>query len=111
MLVWNIIIKYGIFDSNIYNFNKIGFFMRMLNYTKVVITSNRKNKPCTKQFGNHKWISIIQVICADGYALFPYVIMKKKWHFFSWYQNNDLFNTWHVQLNENNWTINEINLN
>ena len=52
MLVWNVIIKYNIFNLNIYNFNKIGFFMGMLNYAKVVITSNCKNKFCMKQFNN-----------------------------------------------------------
>ena len=82
MLVRNVIIKYNIFDSNIYNFDKIDFFIGMLNYAKVVITSNYKNKFCTKQFGNCKWVSIIQIIYANGYVLFLYVIMKKKCHFF-----------------------------
>ena len=44
MFVWNVIIKYNIFDSYIYNFNKIGFFIGMLYYAKVVIISNHKNK-------------------------------------------------------------------
>ena len=48
MLVQNVIIKYGIFDSNIYNFDEISFFMGMLSHAKVVITSNHKNKFCTK---------------------------------------------------------------
>ena len=52
MLVRNIIIKYGIFDSDIYNFDEIGFFMGMLSYAKVVTTSDCKNKPRMKQFGN-----------------------------------------------------------
>ena len=82
MLVWNIIIKYNIFNSNIYNFDKIGFFMGMLSYAKVIITSNHKNKPRTKQFSNCKWVSVIQIICVDGYVLFPYIIVKKKCHFF-----------------------------
>ena len=59
MFVQNIIIKYNIFDLNIYNFNKIGFFMGMLNYVKVVITSNYKNKFRTKQFNNCEWVSVI----------------------------------------------------
>ena len=54
MLVRNIIIKYNVFNSNIYNFNETGFFMGMLNYAEIVTTSNHKNKPCTKQFGNYK---------------------------------------------------------
>ena len=59
MLVWNVIIKYNIFNSNIYNFNKIDFFMGMLGYAKIVIISDCKNKLCTKQFGNCEWVSII----------------------------------------------------
>ena len=82
MLVQNIIIKYSIFDSNIYNFNEIGFFMGMLNHAKVVTTSNYKNKLYTKQFDNCEWVSIIQIICANGYALLLYIIVKKKCHFF-----------------------------
>ena len=52
MLVRNVIIKYNIFDSNIYNFNEINFLIRMLNYAKIIIISNHKNKPHTKQFNN-----------------------------------------------------------
>ena len=54
MLVQNVIIKYNIFNSNIYNFNEIGFLMGMLNHAKVIITLNHKNKLCTKQFGNYE---------------------------------------------------------
>ena len=48
MFVQNVIIKYNIFDSDIYNFNKINFFIRMLSYVKVIITSDYKNKFCMK---------------------------------------------------------------
>ena len=54
MFVRNVIIKYNIFDSNIYNFNEIGFFMGMLNYAKIVIISDCKNKLCMKQFNNYE---------------------------------------------------------
>ena len=54
MLIQNVIIKYNIFNSNIYNFNETGFFMEILNYTKVIITSNYKNELYTKQFNNHE---------------------------------------------------------
>ena len=96
MLVQNVIIKYDIFNSNIYNFDEIGFFMGMLGHAKVVIILNHKNKLRMKQFGNCEWVSIIQIIYVNGYALLPYVIMKRKCHFFFWYWNNDLPNTWCV---------------
>ena len=56
--------------------------MGMLNYAKIVITSNHKNKLYMKQFNNCKWVSVIQIICVNNYALFLYVIMKKKYYFF-----------------------------
>ena len=52
MFIQNVIIKYNIFNSNIYNFDEIGFFIKMLNHAKVIIISNYKNKLHMKQFGN-----------------------------------------------------------
>ena len=54
MLIQNVIIKYNIFNSNIYNFDEIGFFIKMLNYVKIIITLNHKNKSHIKQFGNYE---------------------------------------------------------
>ena len=54
MFVWNVIIKYDIFNSNIYNFNETNFLMGMLNHAKVIIISNYKNKLHTKQFNNYE---------------------------------------------------------
>ena len=48
MFIQNIIIEYNIFNLNIYNFNETGFFIRILNYTKIIITLNYKNKLYTK---------------------------------------------------------------
>ena len=59
MLVQNIIIKYNIFNSNIYNFNELSFLMGMLNHAKIIITLNHKNKLHTKQFNNCEWVSVI----------------------------------------------------
>ena len=85
MFIRNVIIKYNIFNSNIYNFDKIDFFIRMLNHAKIITTSNHKNKLCTKQFNNYEWVSVIQTIYVNNYALLLYIIIKKKYHFFFWY--------------------------
>ena len=82
MLIQNIIIKYNILNSDIYNFNETGFLIKILNYAKVVTTLNYKNKFHTKQLNNYEWVSIIQTIYVDGYALFLYVIIKKNVIFF-----------------------------
>ena len=52
MLLQNVIIKYNIFNLNIYNFDKISFFIRMLNHAKIIIILNCKNKLHMKQFSN-----------------------------------------------------------
>ena len=49
MFVQNVINKYNIFDSNIYNFDEIDFFIKILLHAKVIIISNYKNKFHTKQ--------------------------------------------------------------
>ena len=48
MFVQKVINKYNIFDLNIYNFDKIGFFMETLLHAKIIITSNCKIKFCIK---------------------------------------------------------------
>ena len=109
-LVRNVIAKYGILGSDIYNFDETGFLMGILSHAKVLTTSDRKDRPRTKQPGNREWVSVIQAICADGYTLPPYVIVKGKCHLLSWYQNGDLPDTWRVRPSENGWTTNEITL-
>ena len=54
----------------------------MLSHAKIVIISNYKKKFHTKQLGNQKWVSIIQNICTNGWAIFPYIIIKNKCYFF-----------------------------
>jgi hypothetical protein len=53
-LVWNVIAKYGIQEADIYNFDETGFLMGMLSSAKVVTSSERCGKPCTKQPGNRE---------------------------------------------------------
>jgi hypothetical protein len=43
-IVRNVVRKYGIPDSDIYNFDKTGFLIGMLSHAKVITTSNRKNR-------------------------------------------------------------------
>ncbi|KAK6208664.1 putative transposase [Colletotrichum tabaci] len=109
-LVRNTIAKYGIHDDDIYNFDETGFLMGMLSHAKVVTTSDRRGRPRTKQPGNREWVSVIQGVCADGWALPPYVIVKGKYHLLSWYTNGQFPPQWRVHPSENGWTTNEIGL-
>jgi hypothetical protein len=58
-LVRNVIIKYGIKETDIYNFDETGFLMGMLSGAKVVTSSERRGKPRTKQPGNREWVTVI----------------------------------------------------
>ena len=48
IFIRNIIAKYGIFESDIYNFDETGFLIGILLYVKVIITFNRYGKLYTK---------------------------------------------------------------
>lgn len=109
-LVRNVIAKYGILDMDIYNFDETGFLMGMLSHAKVVTTSDRRGRPRTKQPGNREWVSVIQGVCADGWAIPPYIIVKGKYHLLSWYTNGQFPPEWRVHPSENGWTTNEIGL-
>jgi hypothetical protein len=61
--------------------------MGMLSSAKVVTSSERRGKPRTKQPGNREWVTVIQGVCATGWAVPSYVVVKGKYHLLSWYQN------------------------
>ena len=42
--MYNIKVKYGIFDNNIYNFNETGFIMGIIITTIIVTTLNGRNR-------------------------------------------------------------------
>jgi hypothetical protein len=81
------IAKYSIQEVDIYNFDEMGFLMGMLLSAKVVISSKRRGKPHMKQLGNQEWVIVIQGVCATGWAVPLYVVVKGKYHLLPWYQN------------------------
>ena len=82
------IAKYGIQEEDIYNFDETGFLMGMLSSVKIVTSFERCSQPCTKQFGNREWVTVIQGVCADGWTLSPYFVVKGKHRLLPWYQNS-----------------------
>ncbi|KFZ25170.1 hypothetical protein V502_00351, partial [Pseudogymnoascus sp. VKM F-4520 (FW-2644)] len=119
-LVRNMIAKYSIQEVDIYNFDETGFLMGMLSSAKVVTSSERRGKPCTKQLGrgkpctkqpgNREWVTVIQGVCATGWAVPSYVVVKGKYHLLPWYQNGQFPKDWRIHTSENGWTTNEIGL-
>ncbi len=85
----NTIAKYSITNADIYNFNKTGFIIGIIS-TGIVITSSDGLAQAKKtQPGNREWVTVIQAISSVGYAIPPYIIIARKNHLDSWYNETD----------------------
>lgn len=68
-LVKNTRAKYGIPDEDVYNFDETGFQMGIVGTAKVVTGSQRAGKALITQPGNREWVTIVEAINANGWAL------------------------------------------
>lgn len=109
-LVKNTIAKYGITQSDIYNFDETGFMMGVISTSMVVTSSERRGKAKSMQPGNREWVTVIQGVSACGWTVPPFMVVKGKFHLQSWYQNGQLQPEWRVAISDNGWTTNEIGL-
>ncbi|KAL2019740.1 hypothetical protein VTK56DRAFT_9184 [Thermocarpiscus australiensis] len=109
-LVRNVIDKYAIQEEDIYNFDETGFQIGILSGAKVVTSSERRGRPRTKQPGNREWVTVIRVVCADGWVVPSYFVVKRRNHLLPWYQDSRFQPEWRVHTSENGWTTNEIGL-
>jgi hypothetical protein len=108
-LVRNVIAKYGILDSDIHNFDEAGFQMGVIGTARVVTSSEARSRPKSTQPGNREWVSIIQGINSNGWAIPPYVIFKGEKHLSAWYdEDNGRPPGTVITLSPNGWTTNEI---
>lgn len=108
-LVWNTIMKYGILEQDIYNFDETGFQMGVASTAKVITGSHhRASRVRSLQPGNRQWVTTIETINATGWALPPMIIFAGKVHQSTWYQ--DLTSDWTIGLSENGWTNDELGL-
>ena len=81
----NTIAKYGIDLADIYNFDEVGFLMGMIASGIVITGSERHTRPKSVQPGNREWITVIQAINAEGWAIPPFIIGADQYHLTSWY--------------------------
>ena len=59
-LVYNVKVKYGIFDDDLYNFDETGFMMGIIIATMVVTTlDGRSSRAKQAQPGNREWATVI----------------------------------------------------
>jgi hypothetical protein len=109
-LVANFTAKFGIRVEDIYNFDETGFLMGVLGTTTVVTSSDRTTRPKLVQPGNREWVTVIQGINSQGWAVPPFIVFKGKWHLASWYEKEHFPTNWRVAVSENGWTTNEVTL-
>ena len=89
-LVADIIAKHGIQVEDIYNFDETGFLMGIITTGMVVTSSERRERPRQAQQGGREWVTVIQAVNSQGWAVPPYIIFAGKKHLASWYRDTIL---------------------
>ena len=79
-LIHNTIEKHGITDDDIYNFDETGLQMGVISTAVIVTGSERHNRPKAVQPGNREWVTVIQRINSQGWAIPPFMIFAGKYH-------------------------------
>ncbi|KFY28623.1 hypothetical protein V491_00378 [Pseudogymnoascus sp. VKM F-3775] len=100
-LVQNTIAKYGINDADIYNFDETGFMMGVISTAMVITSSDGRAGAKKVQPGNREWVTVIQGISSQGWAVPPFVIVAGKNHLISWYENSGFPSDWVIAITEN----------
>jgi hypothetical protein len=109
-LVLNIRAKYGILDSNTYNFDETGFMMGIGAPKTVVTGADRRGQAKSIQPGNRQWAIGIELVSADRWVGPPMLIVKAKVHLVSWYTEGGLPDDWIVETSLNGWINDKIAL-
>ena len=84
--------------------------MGVIGSMKVVTGSERRGRPEMVQPGDREWVTVIQSICAVGYAIPPFIIYKGAVHISAWYEDISIPRNWSISVSENGWTNNELGL-
>lgn len=109
-LVRNTIAKYGVDVADIYNFDETGFIMGVITPTAVITRADRRGNPKLTQPGNREWVTVIQGINSQGWAVPPFIVFAGKNHLADWYQDRSLPRDWVIAISANGWTTNEVTL-
>jgi hypothetical protein len=72
--------KYGVHNDDVHNFDESGFQMGVIGSMKVVTGAERRARPQLVQPGDREWVTVIQSVCAAGYATPPFIIYKGRVH-------------------------------
>jgi hypothetical protein len=108
--VENTIAKYGIDLADIYNFDETGFMMGIIASGMVITGADRRGNPKSVQPGNREWVTVIQAINAEGWAIQPFIVVAGQYHLANWYQESNLPGDWAIATTQNGWTDNKTGL-
>ena len=100
-LVRNTIAKYGIEESDMYNFDETGFMMGIISTGTVVTSAERRGRPKLAQPGNREWVTVIQGVNSQGWAIPPYIVVAGQYHLSSWYEDSALPSDWVITTTHN----------
>ena len=109
-LVWDTKTKYGVYNDDIYNFNKIGFQIGIISSIKVVIGLERRIRPNLIQLGDQEWVIVIQSIYAAGYTTLLFIIYKGRVYISIQYEEVDIPYNWKLLVSKNGQTNNALSL-
>jgi hypothetical protein len=84
--------------------------MGVISTAKVITGTDRAGRPRTTQPGNREWVTVIEAICARGFAIPPLVIFEAVMHQAAWYADGLLPPNWVIGVSKSGWTTNEIGL-
>jgi DDE superfamily endonuclease. len=102
----NIIAKYAIAESDIYNFDETGFMIGVISTATSVTSSDGRVKAKKLQPGNREWVTVIQGVNSQGWTVPLFIIVAGKSYLSSWYQNSGFAPDWVIAITDNGWTTN-----
>jgi hypothetical protein len=109
-LVENMRTKYGVVDSDIYNFDETGFMMGQITPGMVVTRADRRGKSKAVQPGNREWATAIVCTNGEGWSIPPFLVLQGANHLANWYSETALPDDWAIKTSNNGWTNNETGL-
>ncbi|EDN95831.1 hypothetical protein SS1G_12036 [Sclerotinia sclerotiorum 1980 UF-70] len=109
-LVSNMQAKYGIVDSDFYNFDETGFMMGIICPGMVVTSAERNGRSKAIQLGNREWATAIICGNGEGETIPPFLVVQGQVHLSNWYTETDFPVDWAIKPTSNGWTNNETGL-
>lgn len=104
------IMQHDIAYEDIYNFDETEYAMSLIVTAKMITRAELIDRSHLVQSDNRKWVTSIECINATEWVLSSCIIFKKKMHIQSWYEDQTLSYDWRIEVSENEWITDEIEL-